>query len=422
MTNRELDVYLLHSLAGKLRLSDQGMVFQYETAYLATAQALPLSLSLPLQTEPCDAQSSRHFFANLLPEGAVREVVARRHHLSPENDFDLLAALGGDCAGAVSLFPHGRQPDAIPPTYRPLSDKDLERLAQEPFIAVPSFEDEGRMRLSLAGAQDKLPVALLNGKICLPQDGAPSTHILKPQNPKFPHLVENETFCLKLAARLSLPVPTVDILPHGDGFFLIERYDRRVNPDGGVRRIHQEDFCQALGVPHGRKYEAQGGPGFADCFNLALRSTKEPLPARKNLLRWAVFNYLIGNADAHAKNLSLLYLGRSPILAPFYDLVCTAAYAALSPHMAMAIGGAADIRQVDLDNWRTLSLQSGDRKDTYLLRLLAQMAREAPPAAQRLAREMAKDRPCAIYQTILEVISARADILKRSLASISESA
>jgi serine/threonine-protein kinase HipA len=402
-----LDVYLDGMLAGKLRQSGAELIFQYVPEYLAAAINIPLSLSLPFRLEPFSPEVSHQFFANLLPEGAVRDFVAQRHRVSPDNDFGLLAAIGGDCAGAVSLYPGGERPTDRTAAYRPLSTADLEKLSAEPFAAAPSFLSDAVLRLSLAGAQDKLPAALMDGQLCLPEGGAPSTHILKPRHLRFRSLPENEIFCMQLAARSGLPVPATSLLPAGDGFFLIERYDRRREPNGRIRRLHQEDFCQALEVPPARKYEAEGGPGFSPCFAL-LRRSREPIPARQRLIRWAIYNYLIGNADAHAKNISLLYDARSPALAPFYDLVCTAVYP-LADHMAMSVGGAFDIRLLGTENWRDFARQAGERRETFVFQTIEEMALSLPHQGEIVAAELSETYgPHDIYGEILDVLRRRA--------------
>jgi len=406
MSAAVLDVFLDEVLAGKLRLDSTDIVFQYVPEYLSETNIIPLSLSLPFRREPFSPEVSRAFFANLLPEGAVREFVAQRHRVSPENDFGLLEAIGGDCAGAVSLYPEGEHQANRTPAYRPLSAGDLEKLSEEPYAAAPSFLPDEALRLSLAGAQDKLPIAIEDEQICLPEGGAPSTHILKPRHLRFRSLPENEIFCMRLALRAGLPVPGTSLLPAGDGFFLIERYDRRREPSGRIRRLHQEDFCQARGVPPARKYEAEGGPGFSPCFDL-LRHSREPIPARQRLIRWAIFNYLIGNADAHAKNLSLLYEARVPSLAPFYDLVCTAVYP-LSGQMAMSLGGAFDARLLGLENWRNFVRQAGERRETFVFHTLEEMASTLPRQGEILAAELTEEYgPDGIYGEILDVLRRR---------------
>jgi len=351
----DLDVYLYGQYVGQLHLdSSRRFVFQYDKTWLTSGNALPLSLALPPREAPYADDEARPFFANLLPESGVRRAIARRLGLSEENDFALLEAIGGECAGAVTVLPTGT---GLPVTgeYRSLTDKELaalvESLPNRPFLAG----EEG-VRLSLAGAQNKLPVYIDEDRICLPLGVYPSSHILKPNIPDHKDTVVNEAFCMRLAAKMGLLVPEVEIrcLDHLQ-VYIIERYDREISDKGNLIRIHQEDFCQALGVPPGAKYEKEGGPGLARCFALIRSYSTQPAADVKKLLAWVVFNYLIGNADAHAKNISLLLPQEGPRLAPFYDLMCTAVYPTLTDRMAMSVGGKDDPKWIIARYWEQFS-------------------------------------------------------------------
>jgi len=347
MVTNTLIVYRERQRIGTLENRGDGYVFTYDADFFKSNPPHGLSVALPLQAESFTPQQSRAFFANLLPEGSARDHVAAMHRVSPENDFDLLKLLGGECAGAISLFEEGQLPTASAYSeadYRVLDDASLSRLLDQPWIMdMQPFEEGAKIRLSLAGAQDKLPVRYNGNTIMLPLNGAPSTHIIKPQSLHLRSLVENETFCMTLASAIGFDIPPVQIIDHEDErFYMIDRYDRRILESGIILRLHQEDFCQALGVSPRIKYEEQGGPGFSDCFRL-VKSFSNPLSDLRRLLDLTIFNVLIGNCDCHAKNLSLLYHNNSaPSLAPFYDLVCTQMYVVtnnLTTSMAMKIGG-----------------------------------------------------------------------------------
>ena len=343
-----LDVFLEGQLVGHLSQDDGQLSFRYAGDYLGNPHPLPLSRHLPIlaDQEPTTFgdQASRAFFENLLPEGEVRNQVARRLGFSRENTFALLAALGGDCAGAVSLSPPGQRPRRAG-HYRPIGEADLAReldqLPSHPFLA-----DEEGVRLSLAGAQNKLPVHFDGQTFSIPAGNAPSTHIIKTPIPALENTIVNEAFCMTLAARVGLNTPPVEVIElDGRLFFLIERFDRTKGPYGTIIRLHQEDFCQALGVPPAEKYEKEGGPGFAACFSLLREWSSEPLPDVAALLQWALFNFLIGNADAHGKNISFLYADGQVRLAPFYDLISTAVYERqVNNKFAMKLGGEKDPR------------------------------------------------------------------------------
>lgn len=414
-----LHVYIDAAKVGTLTGKANGdSVFAYDAGWLGSRAPLPLSLSLPLQLNPFTPELSKAFFGNLLPEGQLRDHFASKYRIAADDDFGLLAALGGDCAGALTLYPGGPEYtfEAKRPSYRPLTEDDLGKLLDEAYIMDPSFlgEDE-RTRLSLAGVQDKLPVAIHGETISLPLDGSPSTHILKPPNHRFPTLVENEAFCMSLAKAMGLAVPAVSLRRIGNNAFvyLVERYDRIAGKDGGATRIHQEDFCQATGTSYRLKYEEKGGPGFEACFQVVGRCRK-PLTDGIKLVELAVFNFLIGNADSHAKNISLLYnSGPNPSLAPFYDLVCTGIYN-LSRQMAMGIGGSYDPREIDTKAWTNFAVQAGIRSPKPVMAALRRMAATIPGKAVETAKGMVErygDNP--VYGQIVEVIEQRAATVLR---------
>ena len=185
----------------------------------------------------------------------------------------------------------------------------------------------------------------------MPQNDCPTTHILKPAIKGFEGIIENEYLCLELASQVGLNIPRREIRRIKDiSFLLIERYDRQIH-NNQVTRIPQEDFCQALSIPSKNKYQNDGGPGLKDCFDL-LKNTTQPAIDRNRLAKALVFNYLIGNTDAHGKNFSLLHHDSSQInLTPFYDLLCTRIYPNLSSKMAMKIGGHYEIGEVLPRHW-----------------------------------------------------------------------
>jgi serine/threonine-protein kinase HipA len=218
--------------------------------------------------------------------------------------------------------------------------------------------------LSLAGAQDKLPIKVdSSGGLWLPVSGAPSTHVLKAPSRDFGHLPANEALVTALARSQSLAVVDVELTRVLDvDLALVRRYDRLVS-DGGeqVTRLHQEDLCQALGLLPSTKYEQEGGPSLADAMKVVREQSTEPLVDAQQLLRWIVFVLLVGNADGHGKNLSLLRGadGRTGRLAPFYDLVSTRVYQRLDRLLAMSIGGERDPLQVARPHWKALARAVG---------------------------------------------------------------
>ena len=279
-------------------------------------------------------------------------MAAQNLGVSERNDFALLEKIGGECAGAVTFLPPGVTLSSKTDGYRLLTPDELtqtlESLPRHPLLA-----GEDGIRLSLAGAQSKLPVRVTPDGIEIPLGGSPSTHILKPAGRSFPGLIENEAFCLDLAASVGLDAAGAELRRSGDiDYLLIERYDRIASddPNGQVTRLHQEDFCQALGLASERKYQNEGGPSLRQSFDLPRNASSIPAIDLRALLDAAIFNFLVGNHDAHGKNFSLLYTPSDRRLntrmAPLYDLVCTVAYPSLSQKMAMKIGGEYESKKI----------------------------------------------------------------------------
>jgi serine/threonine-protein kinase HipA len=382
---RELDVWLFAERVGRLGLVGGRLHFQYAADWLAKPRAQSLSCSLPLQAEPFDDQQTRPFFAGLLPEGQLRRLIARQFQVSAQNDFALLDHLGGECAGAVSLLEPGQALHALshPDDVQWLSDQAVLSLLDE-LPRRPMMAGVDGLRLSLAGAQDKLPVVWDGLRVGLPRHGTPSSHILKPAIHAVEDSVHNEAFCMALAEAMRLkPVPAAVHTVLGRSFLLVQRYDRYLDEHGYRQRLHQEDFCQALGTVPEMKYQNEGGPDLAQCFDLVRRVTRPSAPPILRLFDGVVFNALIGNHDAHAKNFSLLYANRTPDLAPFYDLLSTAVYPALTPKMAMKLGGRYKFSEVQVRHWEQFADTVGLAKAQAKKRIQA-LATALPQAAHRV--------------------------------------
>ena len=359
---RILDVWWNSHIVGQLTQNEHGELgFVYAAAWLADPHALSLSASLPKRARAFTKRECRPFFAGLLPEQGQRDVVAQVLGVSSANDFSLLDRLGGEVAGAIELLPPGMEPSSSSSRYFPtrLDDAALLKLLDD-LPRRPLLAGEKGLRLSLAGVQPKVPVVLVENAVALPAPGQPTTHILKPPIERFTGTTENEAFVMRLAEAVGLDVAHVEARAVcGRMFLLIERYDRSINADGRVQRMHQEDFCQALGIPPEKKYAAEGGPAFADCFALLRRLSAVPGPDVIKLLDATIFNVIVGNADAHGKNFSMLYRSGGPRLAPLYDLLSTTFYPELSASFAMKIGKRSTLGELDAKGWDKFAVDAG---------------------------------------------------------------
>jgi serine/threonine-protein kinase HipA len=399
MNEKTLVVCLYGQRLGLLQQTPTGkMVFTYDDGTTAR-----LSLGMPLRTEPYDEIHTEAYFGGLLPESDMaRLAIGKRYGINHNNTFSLLKAIGYDCAGAVSLhLPDADLPrvaqDTFPLTGKVLSERALHRHILE-LPRKPLFLGVEDLRLSLAGAQDKAAVCLINNSVSLPTDGCPTSHILKPMVQGLEGMVHNEYFCLKLAERLGLTVPKAEIRwAQETPYLLIERYDRIVSNDT-VQRIHQEDFCQALGIVSAHKYQREGGPDFKACFDL-LRETTQPAKDRNALAKRVVFNYLIGNMDAHGKNFSLLHQKDSTTtLAPVYDVVCTRIYPDLTRKMAMKIGGYYEADTIMPRHWQRLCQDTGYAYPA-LRTLIQTMSHNLVEAA---TSEKAKLQECGWFHPVID--------------------
>lgn len=358
-----LSVWWGQRIAGMLSIDRGGaMHFAYAPDWLADLDTPALSRAMPKREAEYDDAICKAVFGGLLPEEGQRTAIARALGVSPDNPFRLLAALGGDVAGALAFLPTGEHPpQAMTGDPEPLDDTALSELIGR-LPRVPMLAGEGGARLSLAGAQSKLPVVFVGGEIAVPLPGQPSTHLIKPEPDRFPGLAANEAFCLALARAVGLGAVDAEWRQvNGRPYLLVTRYDR-VAADGEVRRLHQEDFAQALGVPSNRKYAAEGGPVFRDCFALLREAAARPALEVLKLVDAAIFNVIIGNADAHAKNFSLLRqeVGGGPtVLAPLYDLVGTVMWPELSPRFAMTFGGAGTLEQLEAKHFDRFAADAG---------------------------------------------------------------
>ena len=399
---RTLDVYLDRDYVGHLIQDDSGqMMFEYAASWRDNPKAIPLSRSLPLREERFTQKECRGFFGGTLPEEGSRKAIAKILGISDKNDFAMLEQIGGECAGAITFLPEGTSIPGEDNRYREVREEDLANILRE-LPRRPLMAGEDGIRLSLAGAQDKIAVRLNEGKMSIPRGSAPSTHILKPAIATYEGVVFNEAFCMALAAEAGLSAAKTTIGRVDDiDYLLVQRFDRHVDEDSKIQRLHQEDFCQALGIASEIKYQDEGGPSLKDCFSLLRLAANAPVTELRALLDAVIFNLIIGNHDAHAKNYSLLYMAdRSTRLAPLYDLVSTVFYPELTDKMAMKIGGEGKSELIFPANIETFAKDAGLGVAQTLsrVRALASTVLEAIPKV---------DKPHEVSEKVAALISER---------------
>lgn len=404
-----LNVYWDERIVGTLERNEEGtMLFSYSDTWLADPDTSPVSQSLPKQPGLFSRAQSRPFFAGLLPDESQREAAARAAGLSTQNDFGLLDALGGDVAGALTILAQGQALPEISNEHPvALTEAELERLLQllpkRPFLVG----QEG-IRMSLAGAQPKIPVVLVEGEPALPPPGQPTTHIIKPASERFEGMVDNEAFSMRLAAACGLETAAVETRRAGStAYLLVERFDR-IEMEGHIHRIHQEDFCQALGIAPETKYAIEGGPAFSDCFALVRSACTAPANNVLRLLDAAIFNVIIGNADAHGKNFSLLYKEDETVLTPLYDLMVTAFYPDVATRFAMPIGRQNQFEKIDARAWIKFA-EDMEFRPPFVRNRIVKLAKTITVEAPLLAAAMAAEH-CdpAILDAVSSLVVARA--------------
>jgi serine/threonine-protein kinase HipA len=328
--------------------------FSYDEAWLDRPDSFPISVPLPLRRERWPAERAHIFFANLLPEGQARQAICDRLGISPDNDVALLAELGDDTAGAFRFVPNDGHEES---------------------------------RFSLAGAQHKTSVVLTSDGYAQPASDEPSTHILKFDSPDFPHLTANEFLTTRFAAELGLDTVTSTLDDRtSPPVFVIERFDRR-SAEQTTRRLHQEDFCQILGYRPAQKYESDGGPGLGDVASAIRHYSGRPAADVLELVRWVIFCALSGNADGHAKNLSMFYGPSGLSLAPAYDLVCTRAYPRIYRGLAFSVGGQRNPDRLRAEEWESLAETLGVNR-SLVLRQVESLTDEADAAFGRACDQL----------------------------------
>ncbi|MBD1206711.1 MAG: HipA domain-containing protein [Rhodobacteraceae bacterium] len=360
--------------------ADASLSLRYAERWLQTTGAFPLSVTMPLRAAPYPSDVISPWLANLLPEEERLQVLTRSLGLDQADVLAVLSEIGGDTAGALSF---GLATDRALWAYTPLTsfydtadprlalERHFEDLGRRPFLVG----EEG-VRQSLAGGQKKSALAVLGADgapvLRLPQDGdvlaiplngAPSTLIIKPDNPNLPGITENEVWCLRMAQAIGIEAAQATILQSSKRTAIgVLRYDRRVGRSGQLLRLHQEDFAQANGLPPGRKYERGTLPGL-DLKTLLETGRHVSASDALALLDQVIFNILVANTDAHAKNYSLILpVGATPRLAPLYDVSTVLSW----PHVVKTYAQSIDGKKRNPDmvagrHWEAIAREIGYR-------------------------------------------------------------
>ncbi|NIF35085.1 type II toxin-antitoxin system HipA family toxin [Enterobacter sp. Tr-810] len=363
----KLVTWMNNERVGELtKLTNGAHTFKYANEWLLNRYARPLSLSLPLQYGEITSDAVFNFFDNLLPDSpAVRDRIVKRYHARSRQPFDLLAEVGRDSVGAVTLLPANENSTTPEMTWETLSEEKLEKVltAYQSDIPLGMINEENDFRISVAGAQEKTALLKAGDDWCIPKGITPTTHIIKLPigEIKQPNAtldlsdsVDNEYFCLQLARALGIDVPNAEIIRAGRVRALaVERFDRRWNASRSVLlRLPQEDMCQTFGLPSSVKYESDGGPGIPHIMAFLLGSS-EALTDRYNFMKFQLFQWITGATDGHAKNFSIfIQPGGSYRLTPFYDIIS-----------AFPVLGGAGIHISDLKLAMSLNASKGRKND-----------------------------------------------------------
>lgn len=388
--------------------------FEYDPAWQTSPRHIPLSRSMPLQQRRHGVRPITNFMWGLLPDNdIILDEWAKRYKVSARNPFALLTEVGEDCPGAVQLVPPGiklsKSEDLIPLTTKEFEQR-MRRLKNDPG-AGRLAGDSGQF--SLAGAQAKTALYRMKNGWGLPKGRTPTTHILKPETGRIIDIASNEHFCLELARRLDLPaaLSRVEIIG-GVPVIIVERYDR-LRRGESVIRVHQEDMCQALGVPPTKKYQQQGGPTIKHIMALLADSANPDLD-RDRFMRAQALNFVIGGTDAHARNYSIVYApGGAFRLAPLYDVISDLPYAdQRDSTLAMGIDGHRELRGIAPRHWKALATDVGFEPDRALAHVHDIIAR-APAAASAVLADLGKEE---LTRTLVHLV----DRLKKRCKTLSD--
>ncbi|KAF3999828.1 type II toxin-antitoxin system HipA family toxin [Glaciimonas immobilis] len=384
---QELAVWMNGQLVGTWSKSRLGVsIFEYESSWLASEYARPLSISLPIPIAGGEIRGEvvQNYFDNLLPDAQhIRERLQKKFTTKDTDAYSLLEAIGRDCVGAVQLLPLGEKPEGFDRIdSRPLSEADVSQILIDASRGTTPAQapEDNPFRISLAGAQEKTALLRIGDEWHLPQGATPTSHILKLplgliggyKGMDMRTSVENEWLCAQLLTAIGFNVAVTDMTSFlGQKVLVVERFDRRWMDDNGwLARLPQEDFCQVFGLPSSKKYEVDGGPGIVDILSKLEASQNREDDRLRFLLVHFVF-WLLAALDGHAKNFSIaLQQGGGYMLTPFYDVLSFWPVIGNAPNkqskfkapMAMGVRGKSMHRkmvEIQARHWQVLAQKSG---------------------------------------------------------------
>ncbi|SDD43664.1 serine/threonine-protein kinase HipA [Cupriavidus sp. YR651] len=433
---RRLGVWMNGLFAGIWEQGADGESLTYDPGWIADPQGRPLSLSLPFRSDNAPYRGSvvTDYFDNLLPDSdAIRRRLAQRYRTHGTGPFDLLAALGRDCVGALQLLPEGEAPVALHTIQgTPADEAHIARLLRDTTSAAPLGQhgDDADLRLSIAGAQEKTALLRHGGQWLVPHGSTPTTHILKlplglvgNMRADMRTSVENEWLCAQLVRAYGLHVAGCEMAVFEDQKALVvERFDRRLAPDDAwILRLPQEDFCQAMGVSPLRKYQADGGPGIADIMSI-LAASEAAAQDRRHFYKTQILFWMLAATDGHAKNFSLVIgPGGRYWSTPLYDVLSAHPILGnganqLAPQkarLAMAVRGTQNyyrLAQIQRRHWLAQGRQVG-LAAPEVESVLAELLAATEPAISRTAAALPTGFPADVAETIFDGLRAQARLL-----------
>ncbi len=434
--SRALGVWANGLRVGTWRIpTSGGMEFTYDETWVASENARPLSLSLPLNFDgqPLKGDRVGFFFDNLLPDSeAIRRRVRARFHTRSGDAFDLLSAIGRDCVGALQLLPEGERPKGLRKIeVTPLDGGGVERFVRaalsEPIAAEADDDDD--FRISIAGAQEKTALTWHEGRWCKPHGSTPTTHILKlplglvggrPMDLRT--ALENEWLCARLLGAFGVPVAESELRVFGSTKVLVvTRFDRALHSSGRYwLRLPQEDFCQATATPASRKYEADGGPGLVEIARI-LQGSESREADLETLMRAQLLFWMLAAIDGHAKNFSIRLLPQGRFrLTPLYDVISAwpvagARHDQIHPKklkLAMALRGTKkhyridEIRRRHFDETARACGLGGEMEA-----IIAEVVAKTPAVIDAVAAALPKGFPEAVFESVTKGLAKSADAL-----------